>query len=87
MDICKTSLQNLFKNRYEVSPNTRGELYISNFKLLKKKYKEIEISSKSGDIIFVNSNILHKSGKNFTDKTRVGVIMRFGKKSEITKMF
>ena len=75
--------KNLFKNRYEVSPNTRGELYISNFKLLKKKYKEIEISSKSGDIIFVNSNILHKSGKNFTDKTRVGVIMRFGKESEI----
>lgn len=77
--------QNPFKDRYKLNPNKRGELYINNLNLLKKKYKEKVIPSKSGDVIIVNSNTLHKSGKNITNKTRVGVIMRFGEKYNLKK--
>ena len=77
--------KNFFQNRYELSFNKRGELYINNFNFLKKKYKERVISSKNGDIIIVNSNTLHKSGKNITNKTRIGVIMRFGNKYKLSE--
>jgi ectoine hydroxylase-related dioxygenase (phytanoyl-CoA dioxygenase family) len=72
--------KNLFSKRYEVSPNKRGEIYIKNLNKIEKKYSKKEISSKSGDIIFVDSNTLHRSGENVTNKTRVGVIMRFGER-------
>ncbi len=72
--------KNSFSKRYEVSPNKRGEIYIKDINKIEKKYSKKEISSKSGDIIFVDSNTLHKSGKNDTNKTRVGVIMRFGER-------
>lgn len=76
---------NLFSDRYKKSWDKRGELYIDNIYNMKKKYKEKEISSKPKDIIFVNSNTLHKSGLNKYNKTRVGVIMRFGERFENSK--
>ncbi len=72
--------KNLFSERYKINSNKRGEIYIKNINKIQKKYLKKEISSKSGDIIFVDSNTLHKSGKNITNKTRVGVIMRFGER-------
>ncbi len=72
--------KNLFSKRYKGSLNRRGEIYIKNLSKVERKYPKKEISSKSGDIIFVDSNTLHKSGKNITNKTRVGVIMRFGER-------
>ena len=72
--------KNLFSERYKINSNKRGEIYIKNINKIQRKYLKKEISSKSGDIIFVDSNTLHKSGKNITNKTRVGVIMRFGER-------
>ncbi len=77
--------QNLFTDRYKQSWDKRGELYIENLNSMKKKYKEKEICSRPKDIIFINSNTLHKSGLNKFNKTRVGVIMRFGESFEISK--
>jgi ectoine hydroxylase-related dioxygenase (phytanoyl-CoA dioxygenase family) len=50
------------------------------------KYKSKTISSNPGDIIFVDFNTLHKSGINTSNKTRVGVIMRFGEKLDPKEM-
>lgn len=78
--------KNSFDDRYKVSPNKRGEVYIQNFEKIFKNYKSKTISSNPGDIIFVDFNTLHKSGLNTTNKTRVGVIMRFGEKCNSTEI-
>ena len=75
---------NLFSDRYKKA-GTKEVSYIDNIYNMKKKYKEKEISLKPKDIIFVNSNTLHKSGLNKYNKTRVGVIMRFGERFENSK--
>jgi ectoine hydroxylase-related dioxygenase (phytanoyl-CoA dioxygenase family) len=79
-------IKNNFNNRYKGSWNKRGEIYIKNFEKISMKYKSKTISSNPGDIIFVDFNTLHKSGINKSNKTRVGVIMRFGEKLDPKEM-
>ena len=63
---------------------TKEVSYIDNIYNMKKNTKRKKFF-KPKDIIFVNSNTLHKSGLNKYNKTRVGVIIRFGERFENSK--
>ena len=78
LEICKSSAKDGFIKVIRKKYKKKG--YSPQFKInerMVKKYRKIRVLADLGDILLINKNTIHKSGKNTSKKFRFSLQIRF----------